>query len=134
MGSTVGQFCIAVADLERSVHFYTEILGLAEQSRTGIPHVNEVVVAGAEGGGRIQLAKFAETLKPMPIDHGNALWKIYVNVDDCAIAWQRAVDAGYESVMAPERLDRWPVVVAFVYDPDGYLVEIIQHDGTRPGH
>ena len=91
-------------------------------------------MAGADGGGRIQLAKFAETLKPMPIDHGNALWKIYVNVDDCAIAWQRAVDAGYESVMAPERLDRWPVVVAFVYDPDGYLVEIIQHDGTRPGH
>ena len=54
MGSTVGQFCIAVADLERSVHFYTEILGLAEQSRTDIPHVNEVVVAGAEGGGRAE--------------------------------------------------------------------------------
>ena len=25
------------------------------------------------------------------------------------------------------------VVVGFVLDPDGYLIEIIQHDGKRPG-
>jgi len=84
MGSTVGQFCIAVSDLERSVHFYTEIMGLQEQGRTEIPNVNEVHLAGPEGGGRIQLAKFAETMRPQPIDHGHALWKIYINVDDCA--------------------------------------------------
>ena len=134
MGSTVGQFCIAVSDLERSVHFYTEIMGLQEQGRTEIPNVNEVHLAGPEGGGRIQLAEFAETMRPQPIDHGHALWKIYINVDDCAATWKKAVDAGYGSVMEPERLDRWPVIVAFVYDPDGYLIEIIQHDGPRPGH
>jgi len=32
-----------------------------------------------------------------------------------------------------ERLDRWPVVVGFVLDPDEYLIEIIQHDGPPPG-
>ena len=46
---------------------------------------------------------------------------------------QLPVAAGYKSVMEPERLDRWPVVVGFVLDPDGYLIEIIQHDGPRPG-
>ena len=120
MPSSVGQFCIAVEDLERSVRFYTEIMGLEEQGRTEIPNVNEVHLAGKEGG-------------PGPIDHGFALWKIYINVDDAAATWKKAVDAGYKSVMEPERLDRWPVIVGFVLDPDGYLIEIIQHEGPRPG-
>ena len=34
----------------------------------------------------------------------------------------------------PERLDRWPVTVAFIKDPDGYLLELIEyHDGTPTG-
>jgi len=71
MGSTVGQFCIAVNDLEESVRFYTEIMGLVEHGRTEIPNVNEVHLAGAEGehGGRLQLAKFNPTMTPQPIDH-----------------------------------------------------------------
>ena len=32
-----------------------------------------------------------------------------------------------------QRLERWPVFVGFVLDPDCYLIEIIQHDGKRPG-
>ena len=133
MASSVGQFCIAVSDLERSVRFYTEIMGLEEQGRTEIPNVHEVHLAGKSGGGRLQLAKFAETMRPGPIDQGFALWKIYMNVDDAMATWQKAVDAGYKSVMKPERLDRWPVIVGFVTDPDGYLIEIIQHEGKRPG-
>jgi len=133
VASSVGQFCIAVSDLERSVRFYTEVMGLKEQGRTEIPHVNEVHLAGETGGGRLQLAKFAETYRPGAIDHGFALWKIYINVDDAQATWERAVAAGHQSVMTPERLERWPVVVGFVLDPDGYLIEIIQHDGKRPG-
>ena len=34
---------------------------------------------------------------------------------------------GCESTMEPTRLDRWPVTVAFVNDPDGYNIEIIQY-------
>ncbi|MSW45779.1 MAG: hypothetical protein F2837_07605 [Actinobacteria bacterium] len=133
MATTVGQYCIKVSDLDRSVHFYVDLLGLKVQGRTEIPNVNEVHLAADSGGGRLQLAKFAETMSPQPLDHGNALWKTYINVDDCQATWQRVVDAGYTSVMDPERLERWPVIVAFVYDPDGYLIELIQHDGPRPG-
>jgi len=136
MGSTVGQFCIAVNDLEESVRFYTEIMGLVEHGRTEIPNVNEVHLAGAEGehGGRLQLAKFNPTMTPQPIDHGRALWKIYIYVDDAVATWEKAVAAGYESHMKPERLDRWPVIVGFISDPDGYLIEIIESEGPRPGH
>jgi hypothetical protein len=48
--------------------------------------------------------------------------------------WEKAVAAGYESHMKPERLERWPVIVGFISDPDGYLIEIIESEGPRPGH
>ncbi len=125
MATTVGQYCINVTDLERSVRFYEDIVGLKVQTRTQIPNVNEVVLAADAGGGRLQLAQHLDGAGQ--IDHGSALWKIYMNVDDCAEVHQRAVDAGFESTMAPERLDRWPVTVAFIVDPDGYCIELIQY-------
>jgi predicted enzyme related to lactoylglutathione lyase len=124
MPTTVGQYCIYVSDLERSVRFYEDIIGLKVQSRTEIPDVHEAVLAADEGGGRLQLAERYEG--GQAIDHGFALWKIYMNVDDCVATHQKAVDAGYTSTMAPERLDRWPVIVGFILDPDGYSIELIQ--------
>ena len=36
--------------------------------------------------------------------------------------------------MEPTKLDRWPVTVAFVVDPDGYLVELVEtHQDNRTG-
>ena len=124
MATTVGQYCINVTDLERSERFYTDIIGLKVQTRTQIPGVDEIVLAADNGGGRLQLAHHLE--RSGPIDHGTALWKIYMNVDDCAEVHDRAVAAGFESTMAPQRLDRWPVTVAFVLDPDGYSIELLQ--------
>ena len=125
MATKVGQYCINVRDLDRSVRFYEDIIGLKVQTRTQIPGVYEAVLAADEGGGRLQLAQHLE--RTDPIEHGTALWKIYMIVDNCAAVHQRAVGAGFESTMAPERLERWPVTVAFILDPDGYSIELMQH-------
>jgi lactoylglutathione lyase len=124
MATTVGQYCIYVSDIEKSERFYTDIIGLKVQSRTEIPDVHEIVLAADVGGGRLQLAERYEN--GQPIDHGFALWKIYMNVDDCEAVHKRAVDAGFESTMEPTRLDRWPVIVGFILDPDGYSIELVQ--------
>jgi lactoylglutathione lyase len=124
MATTVGQYCIYVSDIEKSERFYTDIIGLKVQSRTEIPDVHEIVLAADQGGGRLQLAERYNDGKP--IDHGFALWKIYMNVDDCVAVHKRAVDAGFESTMEPQRLDRWPVIVGFINDPDGYSIELVQ--------
>ncbi len=124
MATTVGQYCIYVSDIERSERFYTEIIGLTVQSRTEIEDVHEIVLAADDGGGRLQLAERYNG--GHAIDHGFALWKIYMNVDDCAATHKRAVDAGYTSTMEPQRLERWPVIVGFINDPDGYSIELLQ--------
>jgi catechol 2,3-dioxygenase-like lactoylglutathione lyase family enzyme len=125
MATTVGQFCIYVSDLERSVGFYTDVIGLKVQSRTEIDDVHEAVLAADQGGGRLQLAERYNN--GQPIDHGFALWKHYMIVDDCVAVHQKAVDAGYTSTMEPARLERWPVIVGFINDPDGYSIELVQY-------
>jgi lactoylglutathione lyase len=132
MATTVGQYCIYVDDIERSERFYTEAIGLKVQSRTEIPDVHEIVLAADAGGGRLQLAERYEGRQP--VDHGFALWKLYINVDNCQEVYDRAIAAGATSNMVPQKLDRWPVTVAFIADPDGYLVELVQtHVDNRTG-
>ncbi len=132
MGQILGQFCINVTDLERSIGFWEGVCGIPLRSRTTIPTALEAVLQADEGGSRLQLAQQLD--QSGPIDMGTALWKLYVNTDDCHALYLKCLAAGCESVTEPVRLERWPVTVAFVKDFDGYLIELIEHhEGTAPG-
>ena len=129
MKVSVDQYCINVTDLQRSVDFYEKTLCLKITHRVEEKEFREVILAG-ESGNRIQLAW--QRNQQGPIEHGNGFWKLYLDTDDCKGLYQRCMDAGMESVSAPERLEHWPVTAAFVKDPDGYLVEILEHHGEAP--
>jgi catechol 2,3-dioxygenase-like lactoylglutathione lyase family enzyme len=119
----LGQYCLNVTDIEATLAFY-ELLGLTCTSRTEIPHAHEAIVENPDAGGKLQLAEQLDQNGPVRM---GSMWKLYVDTDDCAGLHQRAVDAGHPSLVAPMRLDRWPVTIAFVGDPDGYQVELVQH-------
>ena len=128
---SIGQFCIYVSDMDKALEFWEGVCGIPVSSRTDIPNVREVVLQADMGGSRIQLAQKLDSTDP--IDMGNAMWKIYVDTDDCQAVYDRAIAAGCESIREPAQLDRWPVTVAFVRDFDGYLIEFVQnHEGKRP--
>ena len=131
MENSLGQYCVNVSDMDRSVAFWRDVVGIPVQSETEIPGVREVVLQAEVGGSRIQLAQHDDI---PAIDMGTAMWKLYVDTDDCQSVYDQAVAFGCESVMEPQQLDRWPVTVAFVKDPDGYLLELIEyHEGMPPG-
>jgi lactoylglutathione lyase len=122
----LGQYCVNVTDLGASVAFY-ELLGLTCTSRTEIPDAHEAIVERAGRGSKLQLAQPRSQEGTLRM---GSMWKLYVNTDDCAGLHRRAVEAGHRSLMLPTRLDRWPVTVAFVEDPDGYQVELVErHEG-----
>mgnify|MGYP002634656167 FL=1 len=132
MTQILGQFCINVSDIDRSIEFWEGVCGLEVQHRTEIPTAFEAVIQSPHGGSRMQLAQQKDNVGP--IDMGTAMWKLYINTSDCEAVYERAIAAGCESVTPPKKLDRWPVTVAFVKDFDGYLVEFVEHhDGTREG-
>ncbi|MBL7496702.1 VOC family protein [Frankia sp. CNm7] len=119
----IGQYCLNVADLERSVAWWTA-LGLRNTSQTEIPDAHEAIVENPSAGGKFQIAQ--QKNQQGPVDLGDALWKLYVNTPDIAATFKNAVTAGAEVVAEPARYDRWPVSVAFVRDPDGRLVEFVE--------
>lgn len=118
----MGQYCLNVTDIDRTIGFY-ETLGLTCTSRTEIPTALEAIVENPEQGSKLQLAQQHDL--GGPLDMGS-MWKLYVNTDDCEGSHRRVVEAGHASIMGPMRLDRWPVTIAFVSDPDGYQVELVQ--------
>lgn len=130
MASAIGQYCINVTDLERSVAFY-EALGLRCTSRTEIPQAHEAILQHPDHGGRMQLAQQKEPADPF--DLGTGFWKLYVNTTDAAALYATALAAGAVAETPPERLDRWPVTIAFVRDPDGYLVELVEREPWPDG-
>jgi len=125
MTSWLRQFCINVSDIEATIRFY-ELLGLECTSRTKITDdIDEAVVENPERGAWLQLAQNKTIPK---IDMGTAMWKLYLYTDDCRGLYDKAIAAGYESVTAPMTPDRWPITIAFIKDPDGYLIELAQRD------
>jgi len=130
--SILSQYCIYVSDLEKAIDFWEKTIGIPLVSRTGLGEINEAILQSPHGGSRLQLAQ--KLTDDTPIDMGNALWKLYVNTSDCQGLHDRAVAAGCESVMAPTKLDRWPTTIAYIKDPDGYLVEFVEaHEGYPSG-
>jgi lactoylglutathione lyase len=131
MAAWIRQFCIHASDLDVSIKFY-ETLGLECTARTIITDdIEEAIIENPERGAWIQLAK-NKTIKG-PIDMGTAVWKLYVYTDDCQAMYDRAMAIGAESVTPPKKIERWPNTLAFIKDPDGYLIEILQRDERPPG-
>jgi len=130
--SWVRQFCIYVKDLDQTIKFY-ETLGLTCTARTVITEeITEAILENPEKGGWIQLAQ--NTAIEGPIDMGTSVWKLYVYSDDCQKIYDAAMAAGYKSVDPPRRLDRWPVIMAYIEDPDGYLIELLERlEPAGPG-
>ena len=132
MVSILSQYCIYVSDIEKAIDFWEKTIGIPLVSRTDLGEIKEAILQSPHGGSRLQLAQ--KHNDDTPIEMGNALWKLYVNTSDCQELHDRAVAAGCESIMAPTKLERWPVTMAYIKDHDGYLVEFVEsHEGTQPG-
>jgi lactoylglutathione lyase len=131
MASWLRQFCVYVSDIDATIKFY-ETLGLECTSRTVITEdIVEAVVENPERGAWLQLAQNKQITPP--IDMGTAMWKLYVYTDDCQSLYDNAMAAGYKSVTPPIKYDRWPTTVAYINDPDNYLVELVQRDEKPEG-
>ena len=126
-GPWLGQYCLNVTDIEASIAFF-ELMGLDCTSRTEIEHAHEAILENQERGSKLQLAQQLDQNGPIRM---GSMWKLYVHTDDCQRLHDAAVGAGARSIMEPTHLDRWPVTMAYVEGPDGYLVELVQRDAER---
>ena len=95
MSAWLGQYCLNVADLERSVAWYSA-LGLECTSRTEIPAAFEAIMESPVGGGKLQLAQQKDQHGPVAL--GSAFWKLYVNTHNLEATFEAAQNLAAEVV------------------------------------
>ena len=124
-GTHLSGFGINVDDLDRSVEFYTNALGLEEKTKIDLGELHEVLVGGDDDRTAILLVKHADrTDAPVP---GNGFEKIVLVTDDVDALYERVpCTHGGESVKEPWEIKKLGMKFALVRDPDGYLLELIE--------
>jgi len=119
---------LPVSDLERSIAWYCDALGLTHEFTAQVPEGVAIAFLVAPAGEKLELfavdATDAAWEGPIPALRAGVAHTGWT-VDDLDAVHARAVEAGGRSVWAPRDSPEPGRRMAFVADPDGNLVELI---------
>ena len=118
---------LRVGDLEKSIGFYTEALGMRLLRRQDYP------------GGRFTLAfvgygdeteesviELTHNWDVTAYELGDAFGHVAIGVDDIRATCDRVRERGGRVVREPGPMKHGTTVIAFAEDPDGYKIEFIE--------
>jgi lactoylglutathione lyase len=118
---------VRVADLEASLDFYCNKLGLRELRRVDVPPGRYTLVfLGAEENPESQV-ELTYNWDPEAYTGGRNFGHLAYAVDDIYAVCQRLMDAGV-TINRPPRDGH----MAFVRSPDGISIELLQKGGALP--
>ena len=118
---------LRVGDLERSLRFYTEVLGMRQLRRNDYP--DGKFTLAFVGYGEESDTAVLELTYNWGVDKyelGNAYGHVAVAVDDATQACTEVRRRGGKVVREAGPMKHGTTVIAFVEDPDGYKIELIQ--------
>lgn len=118
---------LRVGDLDRSIKFYTEILGMTLLRRSENPSQN-YSLAFLGYGSNPEHAEIELTYNHgvSSYDLGTAYGHIAIGVPDAAAACDRIRQGGGNVTREAGPVKGGTTVIAFITDPDGYKVELIE--------
>jgi lactoylglutathione lyase len=120
---------IRVLDLEKSLKFYEQVLGLKPAHQLDFPDFALVYLRNAENDFEIELT--LNKGREEPYTHGTGYGHVAVVVDDVAAEHARLQGLGYEPTPVKE-FKRGEELLArffFIQDPDGYKIEVLERQG-----
>jgi lactoylglutathione lyase len=118
---------LRVADLEKSLAFYTEVLGMKLLRRNDYPEGKftlAFVGYGDESDGAV--IELTHNWGVESYELGNAYGHIAIEVPDAYAACAAIKQRGGKVVREAGPMKHGSTVIAFVDDPDGYKIELIQ--------
>ncbi len=125
---------LRVGDLQRSIDFYTRVLGMQLLRTSENPEYKySLAFVGYEGNpaqAEIELTYNWGTDKS---EMGTAYGHIALGVPDAYAACEKIRAAGGNVTREPGPVKGGTTVIAFVTDPDGYKIELIQRPGEAGG-
>ena len=120
---------LRVGDLQRSIDFYTNVLGMELLRTTERPEQKYSLAFVAFGGGNQNGEAEIELTYNHGVseyDLGSAYGHIALGVDSVSETCDRIRAAGGNITREPGPVKGGKTVIAFVEDPDGYKIELIE--------
>ncbi len=123
---------LRVGDLQRSTDFYTRVMGMRLLRTTDRPDQGySLAFVGYGGESTDAVLELTWNHGVERYDLGTAYGHIAIEVPDAAEACERIRASGGKVVREAGPVKGGSTIIAFVEDPDGYRIELIERSGTR---
>lgn len=125
---------LRVGDMQRSINFYTQALGM-KLLRTADNEEYKYSLAFVGYGDEVDHTVLELTYNwgVSDYEHGGAFGHIAIGVQDIYKVCDDLKAAGADVYREPGPVKGGKTVIAFVRDPDGYAIELIERSAENPG-
>jgi lactoylglutathione lyase len=120
---------LRVTNLQESISFYTEVLGMNLLRTTDRPDQQYSLAFLAYGAGNKESQGELELTYNYGVnqyDHGGFYGHIALGVEDVALTCQKIKEKGGKVTRDAGPVKGGDTIIAFVEDPNGYKIELIQ--------
>jgi len=118
---------LRVGDLERSLRFYTQILGMRLLRRKDYPDGRfTLAFVGYGGEADHTVLELTHNWDTASYELGTAFGHVALGVDDIYRTCETLRAKGAKIVREPGPMKHGGSEIAFIEDPDGYRIELIQ--------
>ena len=118
---------IRVGNLDRSIDFYTRLLGMTLRSRQDYPNGKFTLAFLHYGDDKDQVEiELTHNWDTASYDLGTGFGHLAIGVPDIYAACETLAKEGVKIPRPPGPMQHGSTVIAFVEDPDGYRIELIE--------
>jgi len=118
---------LRVGDLDRSVRFYTEVLGMKVLRTTDRPEQKySLAFVGYDTEDKASVVELTYNYGVPKYEMGGAFGHLAIEVDNCVQACDAVRAKGGKVTREAGPVKGGSTVIAFVEDPDGYKIEFIE--------
>ncbi|MGR5179157.1 lactoylglutathione lyase [Vibrio mediterranei] len=125
---------LRVGDLDKSISFYTDVIGmklLRKNENTEYKYTLAFLGFGDESEGAV--IELTYNWGVTEYELGSAYGHIAIGVEDIYRTCDAIKDAGGNVTREPGPVKGGTTEIAFVKDPDGYMIELIQNKQASAG-
>ncbi len=117
---------IRVGDLEKSIKFYTEVLGLKFHRKKDYDDGKFTLAFLGSGGDTEPFLELTHNWDTENYDLGNGYGHMAFGVKDIYKTCEKIEELGGKVTRPPGPMKHGTTVLAFIEDPDSYKVELIE--------
>lgn len=125
---------LRVGNLERSIQFYTDVLGMRVLRRSENPEYKySLVFIGYEDEQEGTVLELTYNWDVVQYQMGTAYGHIAIAVDNAEATCQAIRKAGGKVTREAGPVKGGKTIIAFIEDPDGYKIELIEESDAGKG-